>query len=164
MTRAYLALGSNLGNRPALLQQAVEGLDRAAEVDVVAVSRVYETTPAGGPPQPDYLNAVVAIETRLSPRELLELAQSLEAAAERVRRERWGPRSLDVDVLLVGDAQVAEPDLVVPHPRLRERRFVLVPLADVAPDSVVERQDPGPDVRLTEVALIYSSGPSGAGT
>jgi 2-amino-4-hydroxy-6-hydroxymethyldihydropteridine diphosphokinase len=164
VTRAYLALGSLLGERATHLQHAVDGIAGAPGVEVVAVSRVYETTPVGGPPQPDYLNAVIAVETHLSPRELLALAQSLEAAAERVRGERFGPRSLDVDVLLVGDAQVAEPDLVVPHPRLRERRFVLVPLADVAPDSVVEPQDPGPDVRLTAVALTHTSGPPRAGT
>lgn len=159
MTRAYLALGSNLGDRAAHLQHAVDGLAAAGGVEVVAVSHVYETTPVGGPPQPDYLNAVVAIETDLTPRRLLGLAQGLEAAAARVRGERWGPRSLDVDVLLVGDAVVSEPDLVVPHPRLRERRFVLVPLADVAPASVVEPQGPGPDVRRTAIALRHASGP-----
>jgi 2-amino-4-hydroxy-6-hydroxymethyldihydropteridine diphosphokinase len=159
VTRAYLALGSNLGDRAAHLQHAVDGLAAADGVEVVAVSHVYETTPVGGPPQPDYLNAVVAIETDLTPRRLLGLAQDLEAAAARVRGERWGPRSLDVDILLVGDSVVSEPDLVIPHPRLHERRFVLVPLADVAPVSVVEPQDPGPDVRRTAIALRHASGP-----
>jgi 2-amino-4-hydroxy-6-hydroxymethyldihydropteridine diphosphokinase len=122
---------------------------------VIAVSPVYETDPIG-PDQPDYLNAVVAIDTDLSARSLLELAQSLERDAHRVRRERWGPRTLDVDVLLVGDEVVSEPDLEVPHPRLHERAFVRIPLADVAPD--VEAALPGsvdPEgVRRTDLRLV----------
>ena len=133
--RAFVALGSNLGDRWARLREAVTGLP-----DVVAVSAVYETDPVGGPAgQPPFLNAVVELDTVLSPRELLEVAQGLEAAAQRVRAERWGPRTLDVDVLLVGDLVVDEPDLVVPHPRLWERPFVLVPLHDLAPDLVGDR-------------------------
>ena len=132
MTRAFLALGSNLGDRWQLLRDAVASLP-----DVVAVSPVYETDPVGGPEGQDaYLNLVVELDTSLSPRELLDVAQRLEAAAQRVRGERWGPRTLDVDVLLVGDERVDEPDLVVPHPRMWERAFVLVPLADLAPDLV----------------------------
>jgi 2-amino-4-hydroxy-6-hydroxymethyldihydropteridine diphosphokinase len=134
--RAYLALGSNIGDRRAHLQDALDGLAATPHVRVVAVSRVYETAPVGGPPQDDYLNAVVALDTTLDPRALLAVAQHLEAAAHRVRAEHWGPRTLDVDVLLVGDERVDEPDLVVPHPRMRERAFVLVPLADVAPELV----------------------------
>lgn len=130
--RAFLALGSNLGDRQASIDAAV-----AAMPDVVAVSPVYETDPVGGPAdQPPYLNAVVELDTDLSPRQLLELCQRLEQAAGRVRRERWGPRTLDVDVLLVGDLVVNEPDLVVPHPRMWERDFVLRPLADLAPELV----------------------------
>ena len=113
-----MGLGSNLGDRLAHLQAAVDGLARTPGVEVVAVSPVYETAPVGGPPQDDYLNAVVALDTELTPRALLDVAQRLEAAEHRVRRERWGPRTLDVDVLLVGDEVVDEPDLVVPHPRL----------------------------------------------
>jgi 2-amino-4-hydroxy-6-hydroxymethyldihydropteridine diphosphokinase len=115
------------------LQGAVDGLAAAEDVDVVAVSPVYETAPVGGPEQPDYLNAVVAVDTTLTPRELLGLAHRLEAQADRVREVHWGPRTLDVDVLLVGDDEVNEPDLVVPHPRMMERAFVLVPLADLDP-------------------------------
>lgn len=99
------------------------------------MSPVYETEPVGGPQdQQAYLNVVVELETSLSPRELLAVCHRLEAAAERVRAERWGPRTLDVDVLLVGDLSVEEADLVVPHPRMWERRFVLAPLADLAPE------------------------------
>lgn len=133
--RAFVALGSNLGDRRAHLRAAVAGLP-----GVVAVSGVYETEPVGGPAaQPPYLNAVVELETGLTPRQLLELGQALEAAAGRVRAARWGPRTLDVDVLLVGGLVVDEADLTVPHPRMRERAFVLVPLHDLAPDLVEER-------------------------
>jgi 2-amino-4-hydroxy-6-hydroxymethyldihydropteridine diphosphokinase len=143
--RAYLGIGTNLGDRLAHLQGAVDGVAATPGVDVVAVSPVYETAPVGGPPQPDYLNAVVAVETARAPSELLALAHRLEADADRVRLERWGPRTLDVDVLLVGDLRVDEPDLVVPHPRMTERAFVLVPLADLdrawraAADDLVAR-------------------------
>lgn len=129
--RAFLGLGANLGDRMATLAGAVAALE-----DVVAVSPVYETDPVGGPEQDPYLNLVVALDTRRSPRQLLEVARRLEAAAGRTRTVRWGPRTLDVDVLLVGDLTVDEPDLTVPHPRMWERRFVLAPLADVAPDLV----------------------------
>ncbi|HZU72337.1 MAG TPA: 2-amino-4-hydroxy-6-hydroxymethyldihydropteridine diphosphokinase [Acidimicrobiales bacterium] len=135
--RAFLGLGSNLGDRRAHLRRAVEGL-RSAD-HVAAVSSVYETDPVGGPEgQGPYLNAVVELTTTRTPRQLLELARSLEAAAGRVRTERWGPRTLDVDVLLVGDLELDEDDLVVPHPRMWERGFVLVPLAELAPELVPE--------------------------
>jgi 2-amino-4-hydroxy-6-hydroxymethyldihydropteridine diphosphokinase len=133
--KAFLGLGSNLGDRRQHLRDAV-----AALPDVVAVSPVYETDPVGGPQgQGPYLNLVVELDTEKSPRELLGAAQAAEAAAHRVRRERWGPRTLDVDVLMVGELVIDEPDLVVPHPRLWQRAFVLVPLADLAPDLVGER-------------------------
>ncbi|HUY22901.1 MAG TPA: 2-amino-4-hydroxy-6-hydroxymethyldihydropteridine diphosphokinase [Acidimicrobiales bacterium] len=130
--RAFVGLGSNLGDRLAILRRAVDGLP-----DVVAVSQVYETEPVGGPPdQGPYLNLVVELATTLSPRALLETARRLEAEAQRRRDVRWGPRTLDVDVLLVGDVTVDEDDLVVPHPRMWERRFVLEPLAELAPELV----------------------------
>jgi 2-amino-4-hydroxy-6-hydroxymethyldihydropteridine diphosphokinase len=156
--RAYLGLGSNLGDRLAELQRAVDGLAATAGVTVAAVSRVYETEPIG-PEQPDYLNAVVAVDTDLGARALLEVAQRLETEAHRVRAERWGPRTLDVDVLLVGDEQVDEPDLEVPHPRLHERAFVRRPLADVAPEVEASMPPIDPDaggtgeVRSTELSL-----------
>jgi 2-amino-4-hydroxy-6-hydroxymethyldihydropteridine diphosphokinase len=133
--RAFVALGSNLGDRRAHLRAAVAGLAEAGRV--AGVSPVYETAPVGGPAgQGPYLNAVVELETGWEPRALLGLAHRLEDEAGRVRAERWGPRTLDVDLLLVGDATIDEPDLTVPHPRMWERRFVLAPLADLAPDVV----------------------------
>jgi 2-amino-4-hydroxy-6-hydroxymethyldihydropteridine diphosphokinase len=139
VTRAYLGLGSNLGDRAAHLQFGLDGLAARAG-RVVAISPVYETQPVGGPAQPDYLNAVVAIETECSPRELLGIAKALETEAGREAPDpakRWGPRPLDIDILMVGNERVDEPDLVVPHPRIHQRAFVLAPLADVAPDLVV---------------------------
>jgi 2-amino-4-hydroxy-6-hydroxymethyldihydropteridine diphosphokinase len=113
---------------------------------------VYATDPVGGPEQPEFLNAVVQVETSLAPHELLALGQRLESDAHRVRTERWGPRTLDVDVLLVGDEQVHTPDLEVPHPRMWERGFVMAPLAELAPDLVPELRD-WPGVRVTDLSL-----------
>ena len=129
--RAYLGLGSNLGDREANLRTAVAGIP-----DLVAVSPVYESAPVGGPPQDDFLNAVTALDTMCSARQLLDLAHRLEQEAARVRTVRWGPRTLDVDVLLVDDLVLDEPDLVIPHPRMQERAFVLAPLADLDPGLV----------------------------
>jgi 2-amino-4-hydroxy-6-hydroxymethyldihydropteridine diphosphokinase len=151
--RAYLGLGSNLGDRLAHLQAAVDGLARTPRLAVIAVSPVYETAPVGGPPQDDYLNAVVALDTELSPHDLLRIAHGLEAAEQRVRRERWGPRTLDVDVLLVGDEVVDDADLVVPHPRLTERAFALVPLADLDPRWTASIPPDRTDVRPARVEL-----------
>ncbi len=132
--RAFLGLGSNLGDRSAHLGRAVALI--GAKGDLVAVSPVYETEPVGGPDQGPFLNVVVELVTEDSARALLERCRELEADAGRVRSVRFGPRTLDADVLLVGDEAVAEPDLVVPHPRMFERRFVLAPLADLAPELV----------------------------
>ena len=129
--RVFLSLGSNMGDRRRVLREAVESLP-----GVERVSPVYETEPVGGPPQPDYLNLVVELETDLSPRALLGLCHRLESAAGRMPGERWGPRPLDVDVLLVDDLVVDEPDLTIPHPRMQVRRFVMAPLADIAPELV----------------------------
>jgi len=135
--RAVLALGSNQGDRLAALQGAVEALAGTPGLTVVAVSPVYETDPVGGPEQPDYLNAVVLVEGDLAPRALLERSLTVEAAFARTRDVRWGPRTLDVDVVAVGDLRVAEPDLLLPHPRAVERAFVLVPWLDVDPDAAL---------------------------
>ena len=137
--RAFIGLGSNLGDRRALLRAAVAGLEAAG--DVVAVSPLYETEPVGGPPgQQNHLNLVVELRTADTPRALLGRSRALEAAAHRQRVERWGPRTLDADVLWVEGDLVDEPDLTVPHPRMWERRFVLAPLADLAPDLVTSAQ------------------------
>lgn len=133
MTRAFLGLGSNVGDRVTFLRAAVDALD-----EVVAVSPVYETAPLGGPEQGSYLNLVVELDTALDARALLNRCHQMEERAGRVRQERWGPRTLDVDVLWVDGEIVDDPDLEVPHPRLWERRFVLAPLADLAPDLVPE--------------------------
>lgn len=151
--RAALALGSNLGDRLATLQGAVDELAAADGVRLVAVSPVYETEPVG-PPQPDYLNAVVVAEVALSPRSLLELALATEERFGRVRDQRWGPRTLDVDVLAIGDLTLDEPDLQVPHPRAGERAFVLRPWADVDPDFAL----PGCGAVRDALARVDASG------
>lgn len=135
MTRVFLGLGSNVGDRRQHLQTAVETL-RDPAFGLVSVSPVYETDPVGGPDQGRYLNLVVELDSDRSPRDLLGICHRLEAAAGRVRAERWGPRTLDVDLLWVDGAEVDEDDLEVPHPRMWERRFVLAPLRDLAPDLV----------------------------
>jgi 2-amino-4-hydroxy-6-hydroxymethyldihydropteridine diphosphokinase len=151
--RAYLALGSNLGDRAAHLQQAIDQLARRDDIEVVAVSGVYATDPVGGPEQGEYLNAVVAVDTTLAPHPLLHVAQAIEQAASRERSVRWGPRTLDVDLLLHDDSTIDDAELTVPHPRMWERDFVLVPLRDVAPERVPHLADDGRGVRTTEVAL-----------
>jgi len=151
--RAFLGLGSNLGDRAGALRRAVQAIP-----DAVATSRLYETEPVGGPPgQGPYLNLVVELQTERSPRQLLELAGRLESEAGRVRGERWGPRPLDVDVLLVDDLVVDEDDLVVPHPRLWERRFVVEPLFELAPDLVspLARERAGGEVRVLGTLDAY---------
>ena len=137
--RAALGLGSNVGDRRAHLETALRGL--RARLEVLSVSRFLATEPVGGPPQGEFLNAAALVETELSPRALLELAQALEEAAGRERDARWGPRPLDIDLLLYGDEVVQDADLVIPHPRLHERPFVLEPLAEIAPDWIVPRLD-----------------------
>jgi 2-amino-4-hydroxy-6-hydroxymethyldihydropteridine diphosphokinase len=129
-----LGLGSNLGERRRVLKEAVDSLP-----GVTLVSGVYESDPVGGPTgQGKYLNLVVAIESAATPRQLLGMCHRLESAAGRVRGERWGPRPLDIDILYIDGEQVHEEDLEVPHPRMWERRFVLMPLADVAPELLPE--------------------------
>lgn len=132
--RAFLGLGSNVGDRVGHLRDAVATL---RDLGLVAVSPVYETEPVGGPQeQGPFLNLVVELRTALSPRELLGVCHRLESAAGRGCEVRWGPRTLDVDVLWVEGTTVADEDLVVPHPRMWQRRFVLAPLRDLAPDLV----------------------------
>jgi 2-amino-4-hydroxy-6-hydroxymethyldihydropteridine diphosphokinase len=130
--RVFLGLGSNRGDRLRYLRDAVDTL---RGVGLVAVSPVYETDPVGGPAgQDSYLNLVAELHTDRTPHDLLGVCHRLEAAAGRVRDERWGPRTLDVDVLWIDGVTLDDPDLVVPHPRMWERRFVVAPLHDLAPD------------------------------
>jgi 2-amino-4-hydroxy-6-hydroxymethyldihydropteridine diphosphokinase len=151
--RAHLGIGSNLGDRLGYLQLAVDALAATDDITVVRVSPVYETAPVGGPEQADFLNAVVAVDTVLTAHDLLRVAQRIEAQAQRVRTVRWGPRTLDVDVLLVGDERVDDPDLVVPHPRMAERAFVVVPLADLEPTWRSRIPADHDSVRPTRLAL-----------
>jgi 2-amino-4-hydroxy-6-hydroxymethyldihydropteridine diphosphokinase len=133
MTRAHVALGSNLGDRMAILDSAVRALDADERTHVMAVSKVYETAPVGGPRQGPYLNAVAVLETDRDPLELLRLLLATEERLGRVRGERWGPRTADLDLILYDETQIDTPELTVPHPRARERAFVLVPLVDADP-------------------------------
>jgi len=137
VTRAYVGLGANLGPREDTLRRAVELLGRAPGVDVLAVSELRETEPVGVVEQPPFLNGAVALETGLSARELLDLLLDVERELGRVRAERWGPRLVDLDLLLYGAETIAKPGLHVPHPRLHERRFALEPLAELDPDLVI---------------------------
>ncbi|MDE3722450.1 2-amino-4-hydroxy-6-hydroxymethyldihydropteridine diphosphokinase [Nocardiopsis sp. N85] len=136
MTRAVLALGSNLGDRWATLQGGVDALLTGEGAPApVALSPVYETAPVGGPDQGAYLNAIVVVETEGTPEELLERAQAAERAFGRVREVRWGPRTLDVDVIAFGDTRSDDPRLTLPHPRAHLRAFVLRPWLDVDPTA-----------------------------
>lgn len=135
--RAYVAVGSNLGDRWARLGAAARALRASPRVAVLRASRVFDTAP-WGPPQPRYLNAVLELETALPARALLARLQAIEAAEGRSRAGiRWGARTLDLDLVLYGDLVIAAPGLVVPHPRMAERRFVLAPLAELAPERIV---------------------------
>jgi 2-amino-4-hydroxy-6-hydroxymethyldihydropteridine diphosphokinase len=131
-----LSLGSNLGDRLANLQLGVDILV-AGGLACGVVSTVYETAPVGGPDQDDYLNAVVLGATSLTPRDVLQLGAEAEAAAGRVRGVRFGPRTLDIDIITYGDETSADPELTLPHPRAHQRAFVLVPWLDLDPDAVV---------------------------
>ncbi len=136
--RAYVGLGGNVGDRGTYLRRAVERLRSEPDVEIVAVSRVRETEPVGYRDQPRFLNAVVALEAALPPRALLDRLLAIERELGRERNgPRYGPRTIDLDLLLYGDERVDEPGLVVPHPRLAERRFVLEPLVELAPELVL---------------------------
>jgi len=132
--RAYVGLGSNLGDRAAYLLLGLSALSRLPKTHLLRLSPVYETDPVG-PPQPPYLNMVAELETELSPKGLLAEMLRIEKALGRERRERWGPRTLDLDLLLYGDLVLEEEGLSVPHPRLHQRAFVLVPLLDLLPEG-----------------------------
>lgn len=160
MSRVYLGIGSNLGDRLAHLQLAVDILVTIPGITVAAVSPVYETDPVGGPVQDDFLNAVIAIDTTLDPNGVLLVAQAAERSARRVREEHWGPRTLDVDVLLFEGVQLNDPELMIPHPLMYDRAFVLAPLHDLDP-TVVEMPAAGwAGVHRADVALTIAGGAS----
>lgn len=148
-TRTFLSLGSNMGDRRALLREAVDSLP-----DVVAVSPVYETAPVGGPVQDNFLNLVVEMSTDLTPHRLLGLCHRIESSAERKRDVRWGPRTLDIDIIWMDGVEMQGDRLTIPHPRWKQRRFVLAPLRDLAPDLVSERELQLADGSVTKVAAL----------
>ena len=132
--RAYIALGSNVGDRLSYLRRALKALKEHPEIHLSALSSVYETKPVGLTEQADFLNMVAAVDTALSPHALLDVTQGIEQALHRRREIRWGPRTLDIDILLYGNVTMEEDRLTIPHPRMTERAFVLVPLAELGPD------------------------------
>ena len=151
--RAYLSLGSNVGDRA---EHLASGVATVAGADRFRTSLVYETEPLGGVVQDDFWNLVLELSTEASPRELLERARLAEAAEGRTREVRWGPRTLDVDVLLVGDLTSDDPELTLPHPRLGERSFVLVPLHELAPELVSGAQLAGGVGRVVALGTLES--------
>ena len=154
--RAYLGLGSNLGDRRANIEEAVRRLNDTAAVRVTRVSSMYDTEPVGGPPQPRYLNAACEVETELTPHELLRAAFAVEDAMGRTREVHWGPRNIDIDILLYGELVIQDEELTVPHPRMTERAFVLRPLADIAPH--VRHPETKKDIRTTLADIQAKSG------
>jgi 2-amino-4-hydroxy-6-hydroxymethyldihydropteridine diphosphokinase len=147
VTRAYIGLGANLGDREAMLRSALEQLGAEPGIDVMAVSKLRETDPVGITDQPRFLNAAAAVETDLTARELLDRLLGIERRLGRTREApRFGPRTIDLDLLLYGDEQIDDPGLEVPHPRLHERLFALEPLADLDPDLVVPGRGPLADI------------------
>jgi 2-amino-4-hydroxy-6-hydroxymethyldihydropteridine diphosphokinase len=136
--RVVLGLGSNVGDRATTIQRAIARLEASTDMTLLARSGLYESPPAGGPEQPDYLNAAVLVETALAPRDLLLQSLAIERELGRIRPDpqRWGPRTIDLDILWIDGEVVREPGLSVPHPRLRDRPFAVRPLLDVVPDAM----------------------------
>lgn len=147
MARAYLGIGTNLGDRLLNVRGALAELARLPGTQLTAISRLYGSAPWGKPDQPDFLNMVAEVQTALEPLQLLHECKRIERMQGRVAGERWGPRVLDIDILLYDRLVVNTPELVVPHPRMWERRFVLQPLADLAPQLA------GPGGKTIEVLL-----------
>ena len=135
--RAYLALGSNLGNRVAYLEKACSLL-LGYPITILKSSPVYETAPVGPQDQDDFLNQVLEIQTSLSPFDLLKSCQNIEQCLGRERTLHWGPRTIDIDILLYENQYIADPQLIIPHPQMKKRAFVLVPLADIAPQIILD--------------------------
>ena len=137
VTRAALAFGSNLGDSAGMIGRAIDALDEMVDVSVTARSSLYATPPWGVEDQPDFVNACALVETDLAPLDLLSACKDLEVALGRVPGERWGPRLIDIDVLWMDSVSLESEHLTLPHPRMTERAFVLVPLAEIAPELVV---------------------------
>lgn len=136
MTISYIGIGSNVGDRRDFCRRGVAALDETPGIGVSAVSSLYETSPIGGPPQRSFVNLVVRIETELNARGLLQACKRIEQTLGREPSDiRWGPRVVDLDILTFGEEKIGEPDLEIPHPRLTERRFALVPLLEIDPDA-----------------------------
>lgn len=133
----YLGLGSNISDRGANLAEALRRLGRVPTVEIAKTSSIYETAPVGPQNQPDFFNQVVQAKVTCRARRLLEHVQGIEQEMGRVRTRRWGERIIDIDILLYGDETIEEPDLQIPHPRMLARQFVLVPLAEIAPDLLL---------------------------
>lgn len=152
MVKAYLGLGSNIGDRAHQLQQAIRIIDQYQYIDVTSISPIYETEPVGYTDQPQFLNLCIEIETTLNPQELLKRCLETEEALHRVRKIRWGPRTLDVDILLYGNEIIEEDNLIIPHPRMTERAFVLIPLNDITSKHIEPRSQ-----KLIENLVIADS-------
>jgi len=135
--RGFLSLGSNLGDRMENMKKAIAALSDYAEIEVKRVSRVYEAAPMGKTNQPNFLNLALEIETRLSARQLLRVVKEIEKRLGRAEGPRWGPRIIDIDILLLGEERVKEEDLCIPHSRLLERAFFMVPLAELEPNLIL---------------------------
>ncbi|WP_053019015.1 2-amino-4-hydroxy-6-hydroxymethyldihydropteridine diphosphokinase [Staphylococcus haemolyticus] len=149
MVQAYLGLGSNIGDREQQLQDAIKIIDSIEGISVTKISPIYETAPVGYTEQPNFLNLCLEIETELEPKELLKYCLETEQLLHRVRDIRWGPRTLDVDILLYGDKVIEEDDLEVPHPRMGERAFVLIPLNDIASAQI----EPRSNTRISDLVI-----------
>ena len=133
---AYVALGSNLGNRQSYIKKAIKKIDHLNGINVTKISPIYETEPEGGPPQGKYLNAVIEINCNLSPQQLFLSLQRIEKELGRTRKGKNYPRTIDLDILLFGDIIIEDETLKIPHPRMNQRQFVLKPLVDIAPDVI----------------------------
>ena len=142
-TTAFLGLGGNLGDPQTAMAAALQAIDASRDVRVTAVSKLYRTPPWGKTDQPDFLNAVARVETRLSPRQLLDACLEAERQLKRVRAERWGPRAIDIDVLWFEGLTIDEPGLQIPHPRMKQRAFVMIPLAEIAPELALQAHTAG---------------------
>ncbi|MDO8684439.1 MAG: 2-amino-4-hydroxy-6-hydroxymethyldihydropteridine diphosphokinase [Armatimonadota bacterium] len=153
MPTAFLGLGSNLGDREENLRSALQEMEKRGAARTVKVSSFYETAPVGYTDQPDFINAVAQVETMLQPAELLATILDVEKALGRERTIRWGPRVIDIDILLYDDISIEEPGLVIPHPEMTRRGFVLKPLAEIAPDLIL----PGGNTAREAAEVIASA-------